>query len=68
VSAVSAGTLANGQITVKKPGGAVTIQLLNLVPGVPVTVQAEGKQGTTSTGKSSVVLNVVSMQAGVKLP
>lgn len=62
VTAASAGTLANGQITLKAPGGAVTLQLLNLAPGVPVTAQAEGKQGGASTGKTSITFNVVSTQ------
>lgn len=68
VTGASAGTLANGQVTVKTAGTAVTLQLMNLVPGVPVTAQAEGKLGGTSTGKTSLVFNVVPMQIGQHTP
>ncbi|MFM0598158.1 hypothetical protein [Paraburkholderia dilworthii] len=68
LTAASAGTLANGQVTLKTSGTAVTLQLMNLVPGVPVTAQAEGKLGGTSTGKISLVFNVVPMQMNQHTP
>lgn len=68
VTGASAGTLANGQVTLKTAGTAVTLQLMNLVPGVPVTAQAEGKLGGTSTGKTSLVFNVVPMQISQHTP
>lgn len=67
VTATNAGTLSNGQVTVKGVG-AVTLSLLNLIPGVPVTAQAEGKLGGNSTGKTSLVFNVVPMQTGTHTP
>ncbi|MFM0275790.1 hypothetical protein PQR37_30190 [Paraburkholderia nemoris] len=62
VTGASAGTLSNGQLTLKS-AASVTLQLINLVPGVPVTAQAEGKVAGNSTGKTSLVLNVVPMQS-----
>ena len=62
VTSATGGTLSNGQVTMKS-ASSLTLGLINLAPGVPVTVQAEGKQGASSTGKTSLVLDVVSMQA-----
>jgi hypothetical protein len=69
IVSTSAGTLANGQVTIAKPGASVTMQLMNLVPGVPVTVQAEGKTGkATSTGKASIPLTVLPGDLRLQLP
>ena len=68
IVSASAGNLANGQIVVAKPGGTVALQLTNLVAGVPVTVQAEGRVGGKSTGKTSITLNVVPLAARTTPP
>jgi hypothetical protein len=56
----STGALANGQVTITKPGASVVLQLVNVWPGVPVTAQAEGKAAGTSTGKTSISFTVLS--------
>ena len=48
ISAADAGSLSNGRVKVAKPGSGITLQLINLVPGVPITIQAQGKTGKTA--------------------